>query len=78
MDKLVDLNESVYELSKQFPEIPQILAGLGFQDILKPGMLSTAGRFMTIIKGAKLKGIDLGEIEKTLKEHGFEIKEGLR
>ena len=32
-----------------------ILAEIGFVDILKPGMLNTAGRFMTIPKGAAMR-----------------------
>lgn len=48
MNKKIYLSKTVYELCKEYPEIADILSGLGFHDILKPGMIQTAGRFMTI------------------------------
>jgi hypothetical protein len=46
---------------------------LGFSDITKPGMLNTAGRFMTIRKGALLKKISLEQIAGAFEKHGFVI-----
>ncbi|MNP70181.1 hypothetical protein D3C76_1663790 [compost metagenome] len=46
---------------------------LGFKDIAKPGMLQTAGRFMTLSKGIKLKKMDLEHVKQTFERHGFEI-----
>ncbi|HPZ51913.1 MAG TPA: DUF1858 domain-containing protein, partial [Clostridia bacterium] len=40
----------------------------------KPGMLQTAGRFMTIPKGAKLKKIDLETIKKKFIDLGYVVK----
>lgn len=74
MTKYVDLNESVYDLSTRDPEIPNILASLGFKDITKPGMISTVGRYMTINKGAKAKNIDINEIKQEFINRGYEIK----
>ncbi len=45
----------------------------GFSDILKPGMLQTAGRFMTISKGAVLKRLSLDQIKESLSAKGYEI-----
>ncbi|MDD3414728.1 MAG: DUF1858 domain-containing protein [Lachnospiraceae bacterium] len=75
MNKKINLNNTVYELCKEYPEIADILSGLGFHDILKPGMLQTAGHFMTIPKGAAMKKINLEEIKETLTEQGFQIVE---
>lgn len=75
MSKLLDLNKTVYEIYKEFPEITGILSCLGFKDITKPGMLQTAGRFMTIPKGAAMKKISMDEIKETLEKKGFEIIE---
>ncbi|HHW24839.1 MAG TPA: DUF1858 domain-containing protein [Bacillota bacterium] len=74
--KVLDLNKTVYQLCSADPEVKVILAEAGFVDILKPGMLETAGRFMTIPKGAKAKGIDLEVVKKLFAEHGYSIKEG--
>lgn len=71
--KSLDLNRTVFELCKEHPELPEILAELGFTDIIKPGMISTAGRFMTITKGAILKKVSIEIIKETLIEKGYEI-----
>jgi len=65
----------VYQLCAADPEV-KVITEAGFVDILKPGMLETAGRFMTIPKGAKAKGIDLEVVKKLFAEHGYSIKEG--
>ena len=67
----IDLNETVYDLCTKYPDLIKTLSGLGFTDITKPGMLQTAGRFMTPVKGASLKHIPLEQIVQTLAEHGF-------
>ncbi len=73
--KTLDLTQSVYTLCSQNEGLADILKQMGFTDITKPGMLATAGRFMTIPKGAALKKIDLEVIKSILAEHGFRISE---
>ena len=73
--RTLDLRKSVHDLCAQHPELAQAMAELGFTDIIKPGMLHTAGRFMTIPKGAMMKRLDLGTIVASLKEKGFVIQE---
>lgn len=73
MEKIIDLNQTIYQIHEQHPEIREIMAELGFQDITKPGMLQTAGRFMTIPKGAAMKKMDLDVIRKALEEKGFTV-----
>jgi signal recognition particle subunit SEC65 len=75
MYKKINLSNTVYELCTEYPEIADILKDLGFHDIVKPGMLQTAGRFMTIPKGAAMKKISLDRIIETLTEHDFYIME---
>lgn len=74
--KKIDFSQSVYALCREDPAVADILAELGFTDITKPGMLQTAGRFMTIPKGAALKHIDLSLIRQAFAERGYEIPEG--
>lgn len=71
MDKIVDMQKTVYELTRDYPEIIEILKDLGFSDIVKPGMLQTAGRFMTLPKGAAMKKIELEHIRQVLEANGF-------
>ncbi|MDF2541207.1 MAG: hypothetical protein K0S47_925 [Herbinix sp.] len=73
MIKVIDLSRSIHDLSKDYPEVPEILYEIGFQDIIKPGMLSTVGRFMTLPKGAAAKKIDMEIIRKAFRDRGFEI-----
>jgi hypothetical protein len=47
---------------------------LGFHDIAKPGMLQTAGRFMTLSKGISLKKVAMETVERTFLQHGFTIQ----
>lgn len=53
MNKEIDFNKTVYEICTNDPDVKQILSNLGFTDILKPGMLNTAGKFMTVPKGSE-------------------------
>lgn len=75
MEKFVDFNKSIYELSKDSPEIIQIMKGLGFSDIDIPGMLNTVGRFMTIKKGAAIKNLDINRIKDAFIQNGYKITE---
>lgn len=75
MGKIINLNKSVYEIYSEYPEIVEILKDIGFQDIVKPGMIQTAGRFMTIPKGAAMKKINIEFIKETFVEKGFIIQE---
>jgi len=75
MEKTIDLKNTVYEIYQKTPEILDVLFELGFQDIIKPGMLNTAGRFMTIPKGAAMKKMNLDLIKAKLEENGYRIIE---
>lgn len=75
MDKIIDLSKSVHDLCKEYPEMIDIMKDLGFESITNPGMLNTAGRFMTIPKGAVMKGLELGKIIEELVRKGYSIVE---
>lgn len=73
--KIISLNDTIYDLVTDYPEIKDILLELGFTDIIKPGMIQTVGKFMNLRKGAVVKKIDLAEIIRMLVDAGFTIKE---
>ena len=75
-EKIIDLNDSVHDICNKYPEMVQILEELGFKDITKPGMLNTAAKFMTLNKGAKMKKIDMNQIEDKLLAFGYKIRKG--
>lgn len=74
MGKPLDLNQSVYTLCTKYPDLAGALFRLGFTDITKPGMLQTAGRFMTLKKGAAMKGIDMGTIRAYFGALGYDTR----
>jgi len=69
----LDSKLSIYELVNAHPDIQSIMLELGFKDILKPGMLQSAGRIMTLAKGAKMKKIDMDIIKKAFYDSGYEL-----
>ena len=75
MGKQIDIFKSVYEICTENPDVIEIMKSLGFESITNPGMLSTAGRFMTISKGAVMKNISMDKIKEEFAKKGYEIKE---
>lgn len=75
MSKTIDLSKTLYELSKENPQIIEIMLELGFKDIGKQGVLQTAGRVMTIPKGAAMKKMDLEVIKQAFRKNGYDIRE---
>ena len=73
--KKISLDDTIFKIVTAYPEIKEILFGLGFEDIVKPMMLKTAGKIMTLRKGSSFKKIELNAIVEELKSHGFEIEE---
>ncbi|AIQ65295.1 hypothetical protein D3C81_267310 [compost metagenome] len=73
MDKTMRMDETVYDLATRWPETVDIMVELGFKDIAKPGMLQTAGRFMTLEKGIKLKRMDADTVKEAFRSRGFSI-----
>ncbi|WP_425805222.1 DUF1858 domain-containing protein [Desulfitobacterium sp. Sab5] len=73
MGNVIDLSKSVYEICIENPEVIDIMKDLGFEDIAKPGMLKTAGRFMTLPKGAALKKISFDKLKEILVNKGYQL-----
>lgn len=73
MAKEIDLRKTVFELVQEHPELMEIMAELGFASITNPVMLKTAGRVMTIPKGAAMKGLDLEKVKSELIRRGFTV-----
>ncbi|WP_270596106.1 DUF1858 domain-containing protein [Enterococcus asini] len=73
MTKTIDVGRPLYEVVQAYPEVVAIMVELGFKEIKAPGMLQTAGRYMTIEKGAKLKKIPLEQVVAAFQAAGFEI-----
>lgn len=72
--KELDLSKSLFELVTLYPEVKDLMYKLGFDGITKPGMLQTAGRYVTIPKGAKMKHIPMEKIIEAFEANGFTVK----
>ncbi|NLL41913.1 MAG: DUF1858 domain-containing protein [Firmicutes bacterium] len=71
MEKTIDLSKTVYELVQEYPELVEVMREIGFANITNPAMLKTAGRVMTIPKGAAMRGLDLENIKAELIKRGY-------
>ena len=76
MDKILDLDKSVASLVKEYPEVVDIMADLGFTEIKNPAMLASVGRIMNLKKGSQMKKIPMEEIVRAFRDKGFEITDG--
>lgn len=72
--KEIDLKKSVYELTETYPDLIEILKGMGFLGVANPVVRKTLGRMTTIPKGCEKQKKDLNEVIKELQEAGFEVK----
>ncbi len=70
----LDFSKNLYTLTTEYPQIIELMFELGFKEIKKPGMLQTAGRYMTIPKGAQMKKIPLSDVIAVFEANGFQVK----
>lgn len=74
MEKKLDLSKSVYDLVKEYPEVIDIMKGLGFSEITNKVMLNSVGKIMAIPKGAKMKGVSMIDIVSAFMKAGFTLE----
>lgn len=74
-EKKLNLNQTVFELIANYPELKELLFELGFKDIIKPLMLASVGKIMTLRKGALMRGVSLATIVDKLEENDFIVTE---
>ena len=72
-ERIIDLDKTVHALCSADAELAPILAGVGFTEIVKPIMLTTVGKVMTIPKGAAMRNIDLQMVIKALEERSYTV-----
>ncbi|WP_018887773.1 DUF1858 domain-containing protein [Paenibacillus massiliensis] len=75
MGRTLSMNEPILHLVERYPEVKDIMMELGFRDIAIPGMLQTAGRYMTLNKGMKLKKMDVDTVRQAFAMQGFALEE---
>lgn len=73
--KVLNLNQTIFQMVQTHPALLNQLAELGFSEIAKPGMIQTVGRFMKLEQGCRLRKIDFALVKEKLMALGYEIKE---
>jgi len=73
--KNVDLDKTLYEITTEYPELIDILFGLGFMGVKNPVMREGHGKQMTVRTGCGHLGVDIGEVAAALRAKGFTVKE---
>ena len=76
MLKEINLDQSLFTLLDQYPDLIDVLYDFGFTQIKVPGMIQSAGRFMTLRKGCEMRKIDIRILVNMLNKLGYTIKEG--
>lgn len=68
------LGDTVYKILSENPGLDLILKDIGFPDIVNPILRNTAGKFMTLEKGAKLKGVNIETLKRELSQRGYTVE----
>lgn len=71
--KTIDEARSIAELIKEYPELKEILAEIGWKNILNPTALKAMGNLMTLPRGAAVNGISREKLLAVLAAHGFSV-----
>ncbi|MFA9396738.1 MAG: DUF1858 domain-containing protein [Clostridiaceae bacterium] len=74
MNKIIDSSKTIYELAKENNDFIEIMKKLDFEAITEAKMINSAGRIMTLSKGAKMKNINIDIIKNEFEKRGYEFK----
>lgn len=72
--KIIQADQTVYDLCTKYPELKSILAELGFHQILNTIQFQTVARIMTLRKGSMMRNIAWEEIKTKFAENGFQLE----
>jgi len=75
MPKKIYITKTVYENFNNDEKGLYIMKTLGFRDIVKPKMLSSVGKVMTLKQGARLQNIDIEVIKRVFKEYNYIVED---
>ena len=72
--KELDLKNSVYDLTEEYPELIDLLKELGFAGLAFPAVRKTLGKKMTLPAGCEKQKIELAAVIDQLERLGYTIK----
>jgi hypothetical protein len=70
----INLDQTLFTLLNQYPDLIDVLFDFGFTQIKLPGMIQSAGRFMTLRKGCEMRKLDINILIKILLKNGYIVK----
>lgn len=73
--KTLNMNMTVYDATKQYPELIRIIAGWGFPQIRNDYLRRVFGKKFTINEAIHELKLNKREIIESFKNHGFEVVE---
>lgn len=68
----LQMNLSVYQATRQYPSLIEVIASMGFPQIRNEFLRKTMGKKYSLRQAAQALGLDKKEIEKLLHDHGFD------
>lgn len=74
--KVLDMKKDVNALCNEYPELVDVMVGLGFKPLANPMMRKMMGSHMTIPDAAKMRDIPIENILFALAGKGFSVLEG--
>lgn len=73
--KTISLEMTVFDMVEKYPETKELLVMIGLNGVENPLILKTAGKKMTLQKGAKLKKIPWEEVVNLFRKYDFTFEE---
>ena len=68
MNKYFDIKDKVYDVTEKYPEIIEVLAGAGFENLKNDMMRKSMGKLLSLETALKSKNINVEVFEKQLVE----------
>lgn len=68
MNKYFDIKDKVYDITEKYPELIEVLASVGFENLRNEMMRRTMGRMISLEKALKTKNINIDIFEERLVE----------
>lgn len=73
----VSVHTTIFQLVQMDSRVQTVMLELGFSEIIRPAMLQTVGRIMTLKKGCSLRNIDYAHAKAAMTDIGIMIKEDI-
>ena len=69
----IDLQQTVYDIIKTYPEFKLVLLEAGFTKLTDAVMLNTMGKIMTLEKGMMIRGVNITDLESVANKFQFTL-----